>query len=54
MKHGIVKGMVTGALVGAGALWAMNSMTKAQRRTLQRFASDTASKVMKKTNELLK
>lgn len=53
MKN-LVKSVMAGALVGAGALWAMNGMTRGQRQAVTKFATQTANRVMRKVNQLTK
>ncbi len=54
MKNGLSKGLMAGALVSAGALWAVNNMNKRQKRQLGIMASRAANKVLSKTGDLIK
>lgn len=53
MKNGVMTGIVAGTLMGAGALWAMNNMSKGQKRQLNQLATQAANKVMEKTSDLM-
>jgi len=56
MRDGMnmIRGFVAGALMGAGALWVMNSMTRGQKRMVKQYANQMACKAAEKANELLK